>query len=131
VTWWNLYSNSKPSLALPPCNYGPQLFFAGNWASASGRRLLAEEGGAASEAAPAPAPEAAPAADAAQAAAPAAAEAEGGSGGSDRIDALGLMSVCASMKWRVEDVDNGKRLWPADLYSAMVTARKEGRVFFR
>lgn len=127
MTWWNLYSNSKPSLGLPPCNYGPLLFFAGNWASSSGRRLLAEEGGGAPEAAPASSPVDAPEAEAAQA--PVADEAEG-SGGSTRIDALGLLSVCGSQKWRVEDVDNGKQLWPSDLYSAMVTARRERRVFF-
>lgn len=130
VTWWNIYpSNNAQSIALPSCDYGPLLFFAGNWGAPSSaasddserrRRLLATDNAAAAGPAPAHSKE-----DSASSG-----NVDEGSNGQERVGALAMLSYCSRESWRVEDVDPGKQLWPADVYSAMVTARQERRVFF-
>jgi hypothetical protein len=134
VTWWNIYgTNPNQAIALPSCDFGPLLFFAGNWnapsAAASGgggdrRRRMLQDGAAVASA---QAPEA-------WAHAPGPADGTFAMGDSSsstvRASALSLSPYCVAQLWRVEDVNAGKQLWPADLYSAMVTARQQGRVFF-
>ena len=139
VTWWNLYTSNGAPIKLPECDFGPHLYFAGNWLSPSkpnnGRRLMqadaALEGGVP---APAPAPEAAEAADAEQAGAPSQAEpgvsAAASDGGAVRGTAMASTpNWCAKQRWRVDLVGSGKQLYPADLAGAMVAARKNRRAF--
>ena len=156
-TFWNLQTNTGAAIQLPSCEFGPYLFLAGNWSApadsgSSGdgerRRLLqAGEAGNLLAVAGAPAPEpldvgspangdgaaapgpvpglAAPAEDAATAAAPASSQADGSS---SRADAASLVTTwCSAQRWRVEQLDPGMQLWPTDLFTAMVAARKAGR----
>ena len=135
VTWWNLYPSGSSSapLALPSCDFGPQLFFAGNWGAPSKssndggdrrRRLLA---GTDTALAGSQAPEAAAAPGPSESRRNVISSSLDGTG--ERAAALSMASYCAQQKWRVEEVDPGMQLWPADIYAAMVAARQQARVF--
>lgn len=123
VTWWNMYKTNGQSVSLPSCDFGPMLFFAGKFSQPSGkRRSLLEDGSGAAAGTDAPA---------VVEESDSSANNDGSDDGSSaRVNSLAILPYCPSMKWRVEGVDGGKQLWPADLYSAMVTARKERRTTF-
>ena len=137
VTWWNLYTSNGAPIKLPECDYGPHLFFAGNWLSPSkpnsGRRLMGAgamlvEGGVP---APAPGPEAA---GAEQNGLPSQAESGVSAAASDSGAVRGAAMAstpnwCAKQRWRVDLVGSDKQLYPADLAGAMVAARKNRRAF--
>jgi hypothetical protein len=135
VTWWNLYTSDGAPIKLPECDFGPLLYFAGNWLSPSkpnnGRRLMQADAALEGELL-APAPEAA---DPEQIGAPAQAESGVSAAASDdgAVRGAAMASTpnwCARQRWRVDLVGSGKQLFPADLAGAMVAARKNRRVFF-
>ncbi|KAL4422481.1 hypothetical protein ABPG75_008678 [Micractinium tetrahymenae] len=130
VTWWNLQRADGGAIALPPCDYGPLLLFAGSWlppsasggdASADSINLpLASAAGMGGTAAPAPA-----------AVAPTADSPADDSQRADDTRAGALAAAtgwCSWQRWRVELVSAGYQLWPADLATAQVAARKRGGV---
>lgn len=129
VTWWNLSQKSGGAIALPPCDFGPLLYFVGRWlppSASSGGVADADSidlplaSAASSDGAAAPAP--------AAAAAPSAAAPGYGPLGPDgtRAGALASTGWCARERWRVELVSSGYKLWPADLATAQVAARRRG-----
>ena len=135
MTWWNLYTSNGAPIKLPECDFGPHLYFAGNWLSPSkpnnGRRLMQTDAVQTESELLAPAPEAA---FAEQTGAPSQAESGVSAAASDGGAVRGAARAstpnwCAKQRWRVDLVGSGKQLFPADLAGAMVAARKNRRVF--
>lgn len=143
MTWWNVRA-AEGELVLPSCHFGDLLFFAGRVT-----RQLRPAGGESPAVVGAPAPEAPPALDAEQeeeaapAPAPAAAESrrrlrqeaaarrlqqaeEEEEEGGVETPLTTVRRWCARQKWRVEQVEQGKQLWPVDIYSAQVARRQAG-----
>lgn len=131
MTWWNLSQQSGGAIALPPCDFGPLLYFVGRWlppAASSGSSADADSvdlplaGAAADNATAASAP--------AAATAPAAAAPAAGYSTQEaaelRAGALASAGWCSRERWRVELVSSGYQLWPADLATAQVAARQRG-----
>lgn len=127
MTWWNVYAANK-KLELPPCDFGPLLYFAGSFTGqpkATGAWYMGDMGAPA--AAPAAAPEGAAARRLLQAGGPGWEEEEAGAddGSQERVQAFAtITNWCAAQRWRVEQVDPGKVLYPSDLYAAQLAARR-------
>ncbi|PSC74164.1 sugar phosphate phosphate translocator [Micractinium conductrix] len=173
LTWWNLQKADGQPIPLPPCEFGPRLFFAGQWLpptadvgggvdaesldppTAAKPRRKAAEAGAAKLAVAGPRRRLAQAAgldlpEVLGAAGRAGAGAEDGTPGTvdaTAIDAIagaaltpaqhggeravalaGLPGWCQEQQWRVELIDPGYQLYPADLAGAMREARQRGGV---
>ncbi len=127
MTWWNLSQQSGRAIALPPCDYGPLLLFVGSWlppaaSSDSSANADSVDLPLASAAAAAPSA-AAPSAAAPSAAAPGLGTQEEAATWAAALAAPGW---CAQQRWRVEMLSPGYQLWPADLATAQLAARKRG-----
>ncbi|KAL4458885.1 hypothetical protein ABPG75_013750 [Micractinium tetrahymenae] len=139
-TFWNLQA-SRPGphlLDLPECDFGPLLNFVGQYNAPDGsgssgggsrrRSLLANsilvpgEGSTAAQGGSAD--------DSSTADSPSPAPVPGLSSGSELVaSAQGTYPAwCTATKWRTELVEQGQRLLPADLYSAMVATGVQRKV---
>jgi hypothetical protein len=107
TTWWNMFPTGKKKVNLPDCTFGPLLNFFGSWNEPRGRRLLAVEGLTDGSGAAAVDPS---------------------NGGGATVDAAAVSNWCGRQGWFVEQVDSGKAIYPADLYSAQLQARLAGRI---
>ena len=109
TTWWSVYPSSGAASPLPTCDFGPLLSFFGSWLAPGTRfrgRRLQQAGGEAVNAT--------------------AALLDGGGGVT--VTAAAVTPWCTAQGWFVEQVDAGKRPYPADLYAAQVAARRAGRL---
>lgn len=139
TAWWGVYSPDG-DLALPPCEFGTRLFFAGRFTNGTSRpggatgarRLLARQQAAATQEPAAaqqvqqPAPkQKSPTVQkqdleaGAGAPAPAPQPAAGSEGGDE------VQQWCPGQQWVVQLLAEGERLEPADLAGAMVQRRQQ------